>query len=124
MTILIVDDDLAIREMLMQTFEDEGYSVAVAADGLEALEYLTHNVGQARLIVLDLMMPRMNGWEFLQARKQYPELVSIPVIVLSARNDLEQQVGKADIATYLAKPCSIDRLLEIVQQTYTTTDAA
>jgi chemotaxis family two-component system sensor histidine kinase/response regulator PixL len=81
--ILLVDDDPNIRHCMTALLELQGYAVAIAADGWQALEYLRQN-RLPRLILLDLVMPEMDGWEFLHQRRHNPELRPVPVVVLSA----------------------------------------
>ena len=116
MTICIVDDDLAIRAMLAETLEDEGYAVVTAADGHEALVHLKNQSATPCVILLDLMMPRMNGWEFCAAQQQDARLATIPIVVLSARIDIEHVVTSPAIVAYLPKPIDLDRLLQVVAQ--------
>lgn len=80
--VLIVDDDPSIRRMLAASLEKEGYRTADARDGREALEAMRG--GQADLVLLDLMMPKVTGWEVLTERAAVPELGKIPVIVITA----------------------------------------
>ncbi|MBC8078207.1 MAG: response regulator [Chloroflexales bacterium] len=114
MGILIVDDDAAIRAMVSDLLTDEGYAVASAADGQEALAYLDQQDAMPCVIVLDLMMPRMNGWEFRAAQQQHPIFATIPVVVLSAR--LDSVDSAIDVAERLAKPINVDRLLSAVHR--------
>ncbi len=79
---MIVDDEPQIREMLTETLSREGYQVASAAHGAEALELLRRSALPG-LIFLDLMMPVMDGWEFLKQKKLDPLISSIPVVVMS-----------------------------------------
>ena len=83
----VVDDDPDMREALRLVLELRGYSVEEAADGQRALELLRSNPGCC-LILLDLMMPGMNGWQFRKAQQEAPELAAIPVVVLSAMRDV------------------------------------
>jgi CheY-like chemotaxis protein len=114
MAVLVVDDDRDIREMLVQTLEDEGYPVAAAADGAEALALLTRASRPPCLILLDLMMPGMNGWEFRAAQLQEPELVEIPVVVLSARTDVARAAAEMAGVAYIPKPIDFDLLMHTV----------
>jgi CheY-like chemotaxis protein len=116
MTVFIVDDDRDIREMLTEILKDEGYTIATAADGLDALTQLRTQPQPPCLILLDLMMPNMNGWEFCAAQQQDPRLSPIPVVVISARADLDRAVAQIPVAGHLAKPIDIDRLLHIVER--------
>lgn len=113
MPILVVDDDRDIREMLVQMLEDEGYAALTATDGREALQLLA---GGARpcCILLDLMMPGMNGWEFRAAQRQDPRFADIPVVVLSARTDVAQATAELAGVKYLTKPIDFDALMDLV----------
>lgn len=116
MDVLVVDDDPFIREVLVELLEDEGYSVTQATNGLEAMQTLQQHLNQPCLILLDLMMPRMNGWEFRAAQQQMPNLAAIPVVTISAHADLLQTIHRLDAAEHLSKPLDIDRLLAIVKR--------
>jgi CheY-like chemotaxis protein len=114
--ILIVEDDPDLREVLDITLQAEGYAVATASDGAEALARLQSRVDKTRprLILLDLRMPVMNGWQFRERQRQDPELAEIPVVVLSAALDLPVRASDLKADAYLPKPVALDRLLEIV----------
>src|SRR5687768_13520104 len=90
--ILVVDDDIDIREAIQDTLEEEGFRVESAPDGAAALERLRALPYEPCLVLLDLMMPVMDGWEFLAARKEDPRLASIPITVISASRDLPDDV--------------------------------
>ncbi len=115
MTILVVDDDYSIRDMLTQLLEDEGYTVVCANDGQEALSYLRQTEQPPRLILLDLMMPRMNGWQFREVQRQDPLLSNIPVVILSAGTDLQKQATLMEVSQYIGKPINLQTLLQIVE---------
>src|SRR5262245_13335746 len=86
--VLIVDDDHDIREALSQVLGDEGWVVATAADGREALDYLdAHRDALPEVILLDLMMPVMSGGEFRAEQLKDPSLAPIPVVVISAGDE-------------------------------------
>src|SRR5712692_3825603 len=84
--ILIVEDDGAIRSLLVNVLGEEGYEAAEAGDGVHALEKIRENVPD--LILLDLFMPRMDGWQFLERSRAVRGCESVPVIVLSAADHL------------------------------------
>jgi signal transduction histidine kinase len=111
--ILLVEDDLGIRNALKGVLEDEGYLVRTAANGVEALQILRSGA-TPNLIVLDLRMPEMDGWEFRAAQKNDPELMAIPVLAVSA--DGSAKAAAIDAAVYLRKPLSTDTLLNAVAQ--------
>jgi CheY-like chemotaxis protein len=111
--ILIVEDDSDLRDMMSQLLTLEGYLPASAANGREALEYLRE--GHAPdLILLDLMMPIMDGWEFRREQERDPELARVPVVVLSALD--EHRAGDLHAQAFLKKPLDFDRLLLLVRQ--------
>jgi len=107
-SILIVDDDQDIREALAEVLARAGYLVSTAANGKIALEQAQEN--RPDLIVLDLVMPVMCGWTFLEAQRRDPGLASIPVIVASASIDSQVE----GVAVLLGKPFELDTLLMIV----------
>src|SRR5262249_24719771 len=82
-TILVVDDDLVIREGLVLALKQAGAIPMQAAEGVAALAYL-HNAPPPDLILLDMMMPLMDGWKFLQNRRTIPALMSIPVVIMTS----------------------------------------
>src|SRR5688572_13333187 len=93
-TILLVDDDNDIRETYGEVLVDEGYQVVLARDGLEALEYLEGTATLPDLILLDLMMPRMDGNQFRGRQLETPRLADIPVVVISASQSRGIQAGQ------------------------------
>lgn len=114
-TILIVEDDEDLQEALSEALEDEGYRVRAAPNGLEALSKLLRDNDKERpnLIVLDLMMPLMNGWQFLKERIRYPTLSEIPVLVLTASSDARPNQA----AAVLRKPIQPLEFFEAVRKT-------
>lgn len=112
--ILVVDDDAGIRDMLTQVLEDEGYGVTTAADGQIALSQLRQGSSPPCLILLDLMMPVMNGVQFRSEQQQDPWLASIPVVVISAHLSGRQRAHTVQAADYLEKPVDLPKLLDIV----------
>lgn len=112
--ILVIEDDSDIRETLRQILEVQGYQVTTASHGREGLEALEHGL-RPNLILLDLMMPVMNGWEFLTVRKERDELTQIPIVILSAVRNPEQQSGLAGYP-FVKKPLDLDVLLNTVEQ--------
>ncbi|HEY4118011.1 MAG TPA: response regulator, partial [Byssovorax sp.] len=113
--VLVVDDDPAICETLQELLEDEGYRVSTAANGVEALEYLMVRRGDPPgLILLDFMMPVMNGVELLDQIAADVTLPRVPVVVLSANAGFSKRAHQRDIVLYLSKPVSVAHLLETV----------
>jgi CheY-like chemotaxis protein len=109
--ILIVEDDADLREMMAQLVSLEGYLASTVANGREALEYM-HQHGAPKLILLDLMMPVMDGWEFRRQQRRDPMLAKVPVVVLSALD--KGRAADLDATEFLKKPIDFDRLLELV----------
>ena len=110
--VLIVEDDEDLREMMAQILTLEGFETATAINGRDALEYLRRS-DAPQLILLDLMMPVMDGWEFQRERRRDPILADVPVVVLSALD--ETRAAGAASHEFLKKPLDFDRLLELVR---------
>ncbi len=114
--ILLIEDDDALREALSEVLVDEGYRVDCAANGLEALEQLNRGIAPD-LIVLDLVMPVMDGWAFRDAQRLAPRLARIPTMVLSASFPPDSpRMRSLEVQAVLSKPVSIDRLLRAMQR--------
>ena len=111
-TILLVDDDPLIRASLSDLLAAEGFDVETAEDGQAALERLSE-IGDLSLILLDLGMPRMDGWEFLSRLDRGGNERRVPVVLLSGLAYIRDAPGVAD---FLAKPIRPDRLLECVRR--------
>jgi CheY-like chemotaxis protein len=107
-TVFIVEDDVDTREMLGRFLELEGYRVESAANGKLALEQLDAGA-PACVILLDLMMPVMDGWQFRREQAQHAALADIPVIVVSAAG--RERIQQIDADGYLSKPVDLDELL-------------
>jgi CheY-like chemotaxis protein len=110
---LVVDDDPDILEALSEILEAEGFEIRRARHGKEALERLGPELPQ--LILLDLMMPVMDGWEFAQQIKARPDAASIPIIVLSADRNVGTKAREIGAVGHLAKPFELNELLGLVQ---------
>jgi CheY-like chemotaxis protein len=116
--VLVVDDDADIRGFLEELLTDEGCSIAAMPDGQSALDWLALSPDVPSLILLDLMMPQMDGWQFLARANQEPRLRSIPVAIMSAHRTVRDAF--ADRASHfrtfflLPKPIDVPRLLAIV----------
>jgi CheY-like chemotaxis protein len=115
-TVLVVDDDLSVRTALKELFETEGYAVVLAAHGRAALNHLRAGV-RPSVILLDLMMPVMDGWDFRAQQLAAPDLKDIPVFILTAvgfsAETIRTQFG--DIP-FVPKPPGHEGLLEMVRQ--------
>lgn len=113
-TVLVVDDDNGLQDTLQSLLEMEGYDVAVAGDGLEALQQLNHV--KPSLILLDLMMPRMNGYEFARELQRRGLRSEIPIIVLTADRRARQKAEELGADAFLAKPFDVNELLDKVER--------
>ncbi len=114
-TILIVDDEPAVREVLCETLEYEGYKTAAATHGRDALEWLRKNPPPC-LVLLDLMMPVMDGYAFLEELQRDEKLRSIAVLIVSAatREKLEETARTTGAVGVLSKPLQLAALLAAV----------
>lgn len=115
MSILVVEDDPELLEGLSELLESEGHQVRRARHGLEALGFL--RAGQRpHLILLDLMMPIMNGWQFRQEQRMDSELAKIPIVVISGKNDLPAHAQWLEADAYVQKPVRPETLLAAVEK--------
>jgi CheY-like chemotaxis protein len=108
--VLVVDDDADIRETVSLILEDEGWEVSSAADGAAALALLRGSATRPNVILLDLMMPVMNGWQFREEQLKDPQLAQIPLVVLSANSAVRDKASYFG-GVYLSKPVNIEALL-------------
>jgi CheY-like chemotaxis protein len=104
--VLVVDDDEAIRDVVAEVLREEGYDVVCAQNGAQALRQLEGD-GRTDLVLLDLMMPVMSGWEVLEEMQSNERLSRIPVVIVSA-------MSAPGVREHLAKPIDLDRLLDTV----------
>jgi CheY-like chemotaxis protein len=109
--ILVVDDDVDLREALCDALEAAGHTTIGARDGHDALRTLRAEPA-IQLVLLDLMMPVMTGWDFRAAQLADPTIARIPVVVMTAAADLS--TSPIDAALILKKPLTLARVLEVV----------
>jgi two-component system response regulator MprA len=107
----VVDDDADIREALRDVLTFEGYEVVLADDGQSALERLRARGNGCCLILLDLMMPRMNGWEFRRKQLADPALAGIPVVLLTGAGTAAKAIDELHVEGTIEKPFDLDALL-------------
>lgn len=112
-SILVVEDDVDVREALVAFLEGAGYDVLEAGHGGEALQRLRAHDGVG-LILLDLMMPVMNGWEFRAAQTTDPRLAAIPVVIITADHSAARKAADVGAAGCLLKPVELPDLLDYV----------
>jgi CheY-like chemotaxis protein len=113
-TVLVVDDDRDLRELLAAVLSSAGYEVLTAENGAAALSVLRTVLPE--LIILDLMMPVMNGWQFREAQTALPDYARIPVICLSGHHAARHQASTIGIKACVVKPFEIDDLLQVVNR--------
>ena len=113
MRILIVEDDEAITEAIASLLADEGYAAVAAPDGRAALEKLRDGE-KTDLILLDMSMPGMNGWQFREEQLKDAVLAAVPVVVCTADGRAEATARSVGAADWLQKPIDPARLLELV----------
>jgi two-component system chemotaxis response regulator CheY len=114
--ILVVEDDADIREAVMQALADAGFEAVAVADGAEALETLRCAAEVPDLILLDLMMPRLNGFEFRAEQRADPTLAGIPVVICSADPTVETQAFELGAAWAIRKPFKVRALVEVIER--------
>ena len=109
--ILLVEDDDTLRGAMQMVLEWEGYRVACAADGRQALDFLRAG-GRPALILLDVMLPGLDGWQFRQQQRRDPDLAKVPVVVVSALDAADCP----DADAYVRKPFAPQELLEAIRR--------
>ena len=113
--ILIVEDDIDIRELLAETLEDLGFSCVTAENGLEAAALArSMTAAPPSIILLDLMMPVMDGYGFLEERKNDPALAGIPVAIVTAGHGVDP--SRLEKAPIVRKPIDVPKLLGVIHQ--------
>jgi CheY-like chemotaxis protein len=118
MSVLIVDDEYYIRDVLITFLLDAGYDATGARNGRDAVDCLRQHPRRFRLILLDVMMPYMTGWEFLETIRDDPALATLPVILMTAAENVHQKAIERGATGYLPKPIDLDELLDIVEYYY------
>lgn len=114
--ILVVEDDKDIRKSMKRLLASEGYEVALAENGKAALDYLISSSGLPDLIILDLMMPVMDGFEFRKIQEADAKLSRIPVVIMSADGNLDEKKLRTAARDTIRKPADIDTILHVVKQ--------
>ena len=112
-TLLIVEDEVDLRETLAEILRMHGFEPLTAGSGAEALEVLRQGTAP-RVILLDLMMPEMSGWEFREIQLRDPALASIPVVLVSGVSDLAESAATTRATAFLSKPVDIEVLVQLV----------
>ncbi len=113
--VLLIEDDVDLREVMAEALAVAGVRTAVASNGAEALGYLRNALPPA-LILLDLMMPVMDGFQFRHAQQAVPAWNAIPVVVLSADRELPAKAAALAVQHFLRKPVDLTELLEVIER--------
>jgi CheY-like chemotaxis protein len=111
--VLVVDDDVDILETIKMVLEGSGYEVLTAQNGLAALELLRAGK-RVRVILLDMMMPTMDGWQFREAQQRDPAIAGIPVVIMSGDSHVTDKAAKVGATAYLRKPTDVAPLLSTI----------
>jgi CheY-like chemotaxis protein len=114
--VLVVEDDRDIRESVVEVLQDAGYTVTSAADGREALDVIAAASPRPDLVLLDLMMPVMNGFQFRQEQLKREELAAIPVLVVTADANARIKAESLGVAGFVQKPLKIQPLLDQIER--------
>lgn len=115
--ILVVEDDRDIREAVVEVLEEEGYGVSAAGDGAQALRVLEDaDEPKPDLILLDLMMPNMNGFEFRERQLANAAHAAIPVAVITADGQATRKAEQLHVNGLVQKPVKIEPLLDVVER--------
>jgi CheY-like chemotaxis protein len=114
--VLVVEDDEVIRNDLCELLADEGFATATSEHGEEALSWLRNHPQQACVVLLDLMMPVMDGFDFLRIKDGDPSLAPVPVIVVTAAGPLVEKTLRQNhqVHAFLAKPLDLERLFRVL----------
>ena len=112
--VLVVEDDVDLGDVVSMVLDAAGYSPVVAKDGREALTQL--RTCRPRVILLDLMMPGMNGWELRAAQPRDPLLAKIPVVVMTGDGNAQRKAAELDAVDFLQKPIDVPKLLEVLSR--------
>jgi CheY-like chemotaxis protein len=116
--ILIVDDHLSLQMLLTVILEGAGYRGVTANNGQDALTYLHSSTDLPGLILLDVAMPIMTGWDFLRAQQQDARLATIPVVLMTALGHFDHEEVSANVVAYLKKPIDLDELEALLPAHY------
>lgn len=108
--VLVVDDDKNVCDLIRASLAGRGYETVVAGNGREALDYLKSAARQPGLILLDLMMPVMTGWEFRKAQQADPAIAAIPVAIITGMQGMEEKAGSIGAVDVLYKPSRVEPL--------------
>jgi len=113
-TVLVVEDDASIREVISDVLEDNGFRVLPAANGSDALQQL--DMVRPDVMVLDLLMPVMHGWAFMETYQEKTGGAPIPIVVVSVNPALPRSYNRLGVSRVVSKPFDVDHLVAAVEQ--------
>ena len=114
--VLVIDDDEDLRESVCELLEEDGYRAISVSDGRTALDWLRAGDTKPQVILLDLMMPGMNGFQFREEQVKDAEAATVPVVLTSAHAKLQHETAALGVAGYLEKPIDVQLLLDTVER--------
>ena len=114
--ILLVEDDQDIRETLIELLEGEGYEVLFAENGQVGLDKLSESSSLPNLILLDLMMPVKDGFQFCAEKDANPKIAHLPVIIMSADGHIRENQQRVNATAYLKKPLDIYEIINVLEK--------
>ncbi|MEN9257429.1 MAG: response regulator [Gloeomargarita sp. SRBZ-1_bins_9] len=116
--ILVAEDSVYTRRVIGHVLAQAGYDILTCRDGQEAWETLLHHTDRVRLVLTDLEMPRLNGWELVQRIRQHPQTRDLPVVMLTSRTGdrHRQKAAQLGVSGYLGKPCNPQELLATIRR--------
>ncbi len=112
--ILVIEDDISIRELLVELLQSEGYLVVSAFNGVDGLKCLEEKRIDPDLILIDLMMPGMDGYKFREQQLKNVHWSKIPTIVMSAEANAKEKMKDLNITAFLSKPVELDTILKTI----------
>ena len=112
--ILIIEDDRDILDVLKDLLESEGYQISTAENGRDALDFLEGAASLPDLMLVDLMMPVMDGYQFREIQSKHPRFKKIPLVLMSADGHIEAKKAKVGVEHFMQKPLALDQVLETV----------
>ena len=116
-SVLLVEDDRDLRDAVAEILEEEGFAVARAENGREALDALrSHGAGKFCLVLLDMRMPVVTGIEFRREQLRDPSIAQVPVVAFAADSRDREEAALLGITTFISKPVDVLRLLEVVAE--------
>jgi CheY-like chemotaxis protein len=113
--VLLIDNDRGFQNVLTRVLSLEGYDLQCAANGAEGLKWLSRCTELPELVLLDLVLPVLDGWQFLAQKARNPRLADIPVVIISASEEIGKKAKAAGATAVMGKPFTIEALLNVIE---------